>query len=128
LSNDTIKKRIDGLSGNIKEQLLRKINKSDYFSLQLDESTNITNKSVLLCYVRYEYKNIISEDVIVFVTTVVHTTAEEIFCKINEFKMKKDSKYFIQHMGDMQRSFRDCFPVPDISRNWIRRPFEIYIH
>jgi len=55
LSNDTIKKRIDGLSGNIKEQLLRRINKSDYFSLQLDESTDITNKSVLLCYVRHEY-------------------------------------------------------------------------
>lgn len=36
----------------------------------------------------------------------------------------KDSKYFIQHMGDMQRSFRDYFPVPDISRNWIRQPFE----
>ncbi|XP_026819147.1 zinc finger BED domain-containing protein 5-like [Rhopalosiphum maidis] len=40
----------------------------------------------------------------------------------------KDSKYFIQHMGDMQRSFRDYFPVPDISRNWIRQPFEIDIH
>jgi len=84
LSNDTMKKRIDGLSGNIKEQLLRRINKSDYFSLQLDESTDITNKSVLLCYVRYEYENVISEDIL-FVTIVVHTTAEEIFCKINEF-------------------------------------------
>jgi len=84
LSNDTIQKRIDRLSGNIKEQLLKRINKSDYFSLQLDESTDITNKSVLLCYVRYEYDNVISEDIL-FVTTVVHTTAEEIFCKINEF-------------------------------------------
>jgi zinc finger BED domain-containing protein 5/7/8/9 len=41
---------------------------------------------------------------------------------------EKDSKYFIQHMGDIQRSFRDYFPVPDISRNWIRQPFEIDIH
>ncbi|CAI6349016.1 unnamed protein product [Macrosiphum euphorbiae] len=40
----------------------------------------------------------------------------------------KDSKYFIQHMSDMQRSFRDYFPIPDISRNWIRQPFEIDIH
>jgi hypothetical protein len=54
LSNDTIIKRIDSLLVNIKEQLLRRINKSNYFSVQLDESTDITNKSVLLCYVRYE--------------------------------------------------------------------------
>lgn len=31
-------------------------------------------------------------------------------------------------MGDMQRSFRDYFPVPDIRKNWIRQPFEIDIH
>jgi hypothetical protein len=31
-------------------------------------------------------------------------------------------------MGDMQRSFHDYFPVPDISRNLIRQPFEIDIH
>jgi hypothetical protein len=60
LSNDTVKKRTHGLSGNIKEQLLRRINKSDYFSLQLDGSTDITNKSVLLFYARYEYENVIS--------------------------------------------------------------------
>jgi hypothetical protein len=60
LSNDTMKKQIDSLLVNIKEQLLRRINKSDNFSLQLDGSTDITNKSILLCYVRYEYENVIS--------------------------------------------------------------------
>ncbi|VVC46493.1 Ribonuclease H-like domain, partial [Cinara cedri] len=84
LSNDTIKKRIDSLSGNIKEQLLRRINECDYFSLQLDESTDITNKSILLCYVRYNYENTIFEDIL-FVTSLIRTTAEEIFTKINEF-------------------------------------------
>lgn len=47
-------------------------------------STEITNKSVLLYYVRYKYENAIFEDIL-FVTTVVHTTAEDIFCKINGF-------------------------------------------
>lgn len=86
LSNDTIKKRIDSLSGNIKELLLR-INECDYFSLQLDESSDITNKSILLCYVRYNYENTIFEDIL-FETSVIHTTAEEIFTKINEFIKK----------------------------------------
>jgi len=44
-----------------------------------------------------------------------------------EFSVK-NSLYFIKHMVDMQRSFRDYFPVPDISRNWIRQLFEIDIH
>lgn len=54
LSNDTIKK-IDSLSGNNEKQLLRRVNKKYYFRSQLDESTDITNKLILLCYVRYEY-------------------------------------------------------------------------
>jgi len=31
-------------------------------------------------------------------------------------------------MVDIQRTFRDYFPVPDISRNWIWEPFEIDIY
>jgi len=71
---------------------LRRINKSDYFSLQLNKSTDITNKSLLLCYVRYEYEIVISEDIL-FVTTVVHTTPEEIFCKINEFIIENEIEW-----------------------------------
>jgi hypothetical protein len=37
------------------------------------------------------------------------------------------SKYIKQHIEDLQRSFRDYFPVPDTNRNWIRHPFEIDI-
>jgi len=33
--------------------------------------------------VRYDYKNIIFEEIL-FINTVVHTMAGEIFCKINE--------------------------------------------
>ncbi|CAI6357184.1 unnamed protein product [Macrosiphum euphorbiae] len=36
-------------------------------------------------------------------------------------------KYIKQHIEDLQRSFRDYFPVPDTNRNWIRHPFEIDI-
>jgi len=92
LSNDTIKKRIDSLSENIKEQLLRRINECDYFSLQLDENTDITNKSILLCYVRYNFENTIFEDIL-FVTSVIHTTAEEIFTKINEFMILNEIEW-----------------------------------
>jgi hypothetical protein len=53
----------------------------------------------------------------------------EIFIESTEDKLSdNDFKYFIQHMDNMQRSFRDYFPIPNISRNWIRQPFEIDIH
>lgn len=61
LSNNTVKKRIDE---NIKQQLLERIRMSPYFALQLDESTDITNKVTLLCYVRYEHERNIFEDLL----------------------------------------------------------------
>lgn len=57
---------------------------SPYFALQLDESTDITNKATLLCYVRYEHKRNIFEDLL-FISLLVHTTAEEVFNTLNEF-------------------------------------------
>lgn len=70
------------MSGNIKEKLLENVRSSPYYSLQLDESTDITNKAVLLCFVRYLCNNDIVEDVI---ANLIHTTANEIFNILNEF-------------------------------------------
>ncbi|KAL4136257.1 hypothetical protein QTP88_007808 [Uroleucon formosanum] len=253
LSNDTIKKRIDRLSGNIKEQLLKRINKSDYFSLQLDERVSTDGARAmsgkftgLIARIRniipsvtwhrccIHREAIVSKKIPIHLKTVLDDAVKivnfikakslnsrifkqlykdmdsehyqlllhseircervndyswlatlaylsDIFTHLNAlnlslqgthitiFKVEdkieamikklelwslrlskknydpfpnlknfietteeelsdKDSKYFIQHMGDMQRSFRDYFPVPDISRNWIRQLFEIDIH
>ena len=53
LSYDTIKSRIHEMSDNIKSKVLSKIDSSPVFALQLDESTDISNLSQLLVYVRY---------------------------------------------------------------------------
>ena len=50
LSNDTIKNRIDEMSEDIKLQVIKNIRNSLYFSLQLDESTDISHISQLLVY------------------------------------------------------------------------------
>ncbi|KAJ1137675.1 hypothetical protein NDU88_004073 [Pleurodeles waltl] len=83
LSNNTVKRRIDKMSDNIKEQLIERICKSQYYSLQV-ESTDIANKSHLLCYVRYEFERNIIEDLL-FCRYLIHTTAEEVFSTFNEF-------------------------------------------
>ena len=52
LSNDTIRRRIAEMSGDIKTQLFSSL-RSSQFTIQLDESTDISNVSQLLAYVCY---------------------------------------------------------------------------
>ena len=48
LSNDTVERRISDMAEDTETQLTEKINKSKLFALQLDESTDIQNSSILL--------------------------------------------------------------------------------
>ena len=43
LSNDTVQRRIQSTAQNVEDQLLTRIRQSQFFSLQLDESTDIEN-------------------------------------------------------------------------------------
>ena len=43
LSNDTIARRIEHMSGNIKQQTTARVQASPYYALQMDESTDITH-------------------------------------------------------------------------------------
>ena len=55
LSNDTVKRRIADLCGNIKEQVISEIKNSPIglFSIQLDETTDVASCSQLLVFCRY---------------------------------------------------------------------------
>ena len=51
LSNDTVERRISDMAEDAETQITEKIKKSKLCALQLDESTDIQNKSILLTYV-----------------------------------------------------------------------------
>ncbi|XP_068227658.1 zinc finger BED domain-containing protein 5-like [Palaemon carinicauda] len=53
LSNNTIKNRNAEMSENIKENVVSKVMSSPFFSLQIDESTDVTNIAQLLAFCRY---------------------------------------------------------------------------
>nr|XP_038966281.1 zinc finger MYM-type protein 6 isoform X4 [Rattus norvegicus] len=53
LSNSTIGCRIKKLSEDIEDQLLQKVRESRWFALQVDESSEVTDVPLLLCYVRF---------------------------------------------------------------------------
>ena len=62
LSNDTIKSRIHEISENIKSKVISKINSSPVFAFQLDETTDVSNFSQLLVYIRYVADERINEE------------------------------------------------------------------
>ena len=57
LSNDTVKRRIHDMSDNISNEVTTAVRASKYgFTMQLDESTDVTNCGQLLVYVRFKEK------------------------------------------------------------------------
>ncbi|CAO2589069.1 Zinc finger MYM-type protein 6 [Lemmus lemmus] len=53
LSNNTIGCRINKLSADIEDQLVQKVRESQWFALQIDESSETSDITLLLCYVRF---------------------------------------------------------------------------
>lgn len=53
LSNDTVSRRIGGMAEDLEAQIVERVRLADWFALQLDESTDISNLAMLLVYIRY---------------------------------------------------------------------------
>jgi hypothetical protein len=53
LSNNTVARRIDEMSQWTEDQLIQRVGESKFFSLQLDESTDVQGLCQLLVFVRY---------------------------------------------------------------------------
>ena len=53
LSNDTVQRRIADKSIDLMEQVVERINNRRTFTIQLDESTDISSEAKVLTYVRY---------------------------------------------------------------------------
>ena len=58
----TVARRIGDIAEDIEMQLLERINTSPWYALQVDESTDIDNKTMFLVYVRYVYQEEVHED------------------------------------------------------------------
>jgi len=85
LSNDTVRRRIESMALNVKEKLIDQVKNSDFFSIQLDESTDVSNYAQLMVYVRYVFQTVIKEDFLFCEVLSTRTTADEIFKKLNHF-------------------------------------------
>lgn len=84
LSDKIVSHLISNISDEVLKQLLNRL-QSNYFAMQLDESTDIFNFSQLLVYVKYIYKGDILEDFLFYQTFNGRTTGNDIFTLINTF-------------------------------------------
>lgn len=94
LSNDTVLNRITMMSDDIQQQLLIKIKRSMIYALQLDESTDITDKALLLIYIRYvdwDEKEI-KEEFLNCLELKKYTTGAEIFSALSDYFLNTDLK------------------------------------
>jgi hypothetical protein len=89
LSNDTIARRIDDMACDIEAQLIEHLKLAKYFSLQLDESTDIANLAILMVYVRYQYKDDLKEEYFFSTSLPTNTTSSEIFKAVHDYIVGK---------------------------------------
>ena len=89
LSNDVIHNRIIDMSEDILEQVIADIKASPVtISLQLDESTDVSNCSQLIAVVRYVKNKKIEESFLFCQSLETTTKAKDVFDTIKEFFMK----------------------------------------
>ncbi|XP_046684915.1 zinc finger BED domain-containing protein 5-like [Homalodisca vitripennis] len=85
LSNTTVKRRIEEMSANVKEILISAVKESDFYSLQLDESTDIADNANLLCFVRFNLNGSVEEDILFCHSLKTSTTGQDIFNSLDSF-------------------------------------------
>ncbi|XP_077969306.1 zinc finger BED domain-containing protein 5-like [Styela clava] len=90
LSNNTVSRRIDHMGIYIKYEVCFRLQKCDFFCLQIDESTDVAGLAVLLAFVRYAYEGDIQEDLLMCKTLPTYTTGEEIFRALDSFMSENE--------------------------------------
>ena len=91
LSNNTVKKRIEEMSVDIADQVISGVKDSKYgFSIQLNESTDVTNNAQLLVYVCYTQENAVKTELLMSKELSGTTKGKDIFEALdNFFKLNK---------------------------------------
>jgi hypothetical protein len=85
-----VKRKFQDMAKNTEETHIHQIQNCQFYSLQVDESTDLADKVNLMSFVRYDYKGSIQEDFLFCEPLPTRTTADEIFKLINDFIIQSD--------------------------------------
>lgn len=67
------------------DQVVEGINKSRCFAIQLDESIDVSNHAILLCFVRYNEYEDLRKELLCYLDLPGRTTGSEIFNALDEY-------------------------------------------
>ncbi|XP_072401679.1 protein FAM200C-like [Diabrotica undecimpunctata] len=85
LSNDTVKRKIYDIALDLKNQLLQKLKDSPFFSLQCDETTDISKHAQLLFHCRFIDRKRFLEEILFSTSLETTTKAIDIFSALEDF-------------------------------------------
>ena len=85
LSASTITRQIDEITEDIEAQMVEKIHESLWYSIQVDNSTDVDNKATMLVFVRYIFQEDVHEGVLCTLLLPTNTTAAEPFKSLNDY-------------------------------------------
>ncbi|XP_073405931.1 SCAN domain-containing protein 3-like [Dendrobates tinctorius] len=85
LSATTVTRRINEIAEDVEGQLLERINTSPWYAIQVDESTDVDNKAMMLLYVRYIFQEDVHEDMLCALLLAANTTGAELFKSLDDY-------------------------------------------
>lgn len=89
LSNDTVQRSVlKSVAESVEDRLVTRLHQIQFFSLQLDESTNMGSEANLL--VRYIYAGGVHDDFLYCRSLLTNTTGESIFHSLNDSIVKNN--------------------------------------
>ncbi|XP_063241704.1 zinc finger BED domain-containing protein 5-like isoform X1 [Bacillus rossius redtenbacheri] len=99
LSNNSVGRRITEMAEDCKNQLKEKLQKSEFLSIQVDESTDVSNLTEFMCFVRYENDDGVEEDILFCKPLPDHATGEEMY------------KLFISATASLNIDWKKCVSI-----------------
>ena len=84
MSSDTIARRIHNLAEEMEDQLIAQVKSSKYYSLQLDESTDIANKVILAVFCAFRIQRGFEGRVLFSDSLPSSITGKELFKSLND--------------------------------------------
>ncbi|GBM61431.1 hypothetical protein AVEN_155917-1 [Araneus ventricosus] len=85
LFNSTVSRRIKDMSIDIEATINERIKKGPFFSIQVDESTDVSDLSILLVIARYLNVNELAENLLLCYSLTKRFTVEDLFNAIQGY-------------------------------------------